>query len=77
MPEDFLSNKNEMQRTVSHRYPGLSVPENGCKTGTGLKYKKGIKRKRIKGKRVCISLLLLYHSICKLSSDFIICKYYL
>ena len=41
-PRDFLSNKNEMQRTVSHRYPGLSVPENGCKTGTGLKYKKGI-----------------------------------
>ena len=130
-PRGFLSNKNEMQRTVSHRYSGLSVPENGCKTGTGLKYKKGIilifnqpiekfdsynaatrrqaplpggkpacgrfprlaafylpplsterlkisiKRKRIKGKRVCISLLLLYHSICKLSSDFIICKYYL
>ena len=76
-PRGFLSNKNEMQRTVSHRYPGLSVPENGCKTGTGLKYKKGIKRKRIKGKRVCISLLSLYHSICKLSSDFIICKYYL
>nr|DAJ06478.1 MAG TPA: hypothetical protein [Caudoviricetes sp.] len=28
------SNGNEMQRTVSHRYSGLSVPECGCKNGT-------------------------------------------
>ena len=50
-PRGFLSNGNEMQRTVSHRYSGLSVPENGCKTGTGLKYKKVIIKKEDKRKK--------------------------
>ena len=52
---------------------GCPFPKTAVRQGQGW----SIKRKRIKGKRVCISLLLLYHSICKLSSDFIICKYYL
>ena len=58
-PRDFLSNKNEMQRTVSHRYPGLSVPENGCKTGTGLKYKKK-EDKRKKGLHL-ITVIISQH----------------
>ena len=58
-PRGFLSNKNEMQRTVSHRYPGLSVPENGCKTGTGLKYKKK-EDKRKKGLHL-ITVIISQH----------------
>ena len=59
MLEGFLSNKNEMQRTVSHRYPGLSVPENGCKTGAGLKYKKK-EDKRKKGLHL-ITVIISQH----------------
>ena len=58
-PRDFLSNGNEMQRTVSHRYPGVSVPENGCKTGTGLKYKKK-EDKRKKGLHL-ITVIISQH----------------